>query len=212
MELRNLNTFLRVVALQNFTRASQELCYSQSNVSAQIKQPEQELSHPLFDRIGWNVFLTSYGEGLLPYARQPVSTILQMGNFMKSEAAPEGTLRIGITDSLSELQLNDALLRFHRRFPKMELEMTLDATTALLDCLQHGQLDAACLIGDLLSQVEWSVWNAWKTPIILVSNPAHPLACRQTVSLPELAEQDLMLMETSAPIAASLRTIWRLSR
>lgn len=122
MELRNLNTFLRVAALQNFTRASQELGYSQSNVSAQIKQPEQELSHPLFDRIGRNVFLTSYGEGLLPYARQAVSTILQMENFMKSEAAPVGTLRIGITDSLSELQLNDALLRFHRRFPMMKPE------------------------------------------------------------------------------------------
>lgn len=199
MELRNLNTFLRVAALQNFTRASQELGYSQSNVSAQIKQLEQELGHPLFDRIGRNVFLTSYGEALLPYARQAVSTILQMENFMKSEAALEGTLHIGITDSLSELQLDDALLRFHRRFPKVKLEMTTDATAALIDYLQHGQLDTACLIDDPLSQAEWAVWNAWETPIVLVSNPVHPLACRQTVSLPELAEQDMILMETSAP-------------
>lgn len=56
MELRKLNTFLRVAALQNFTRASQELGYSQSNVSAQIKQPEQELSHPLLTGSGGMFF------------------------------------------------------------------------------------------------------------------------------------------------------------
>ena len=199
MELRNLNTFLRVAALRNFTRASQELGYSQSNVSAQIKQLEQELGHPLFDRIGRNVFLTSYGEALLPYARQVVSTVLQMENFMKSEATlGGGTLRVGMTDSLSELRLDDALLRFHQRFPKMKLEMTLDATAALIDYLRHGQLDAACLIGDPLSQAEWAVWSAWETPIVLVSNPAHPLACRREVSLSELAEQDLILMASNS--------------
>lgn len=199
MELRNLNTFLRVAALQNFTRASQELGYSQSNVSAQIKQMEQELGHPLFDRIGRNVFLTSYGEALLPYARQTVSTILQMENFMKSEASLGGTLRVGITDSLSELRLDDALLHFHRRFPKVKLEITLDATSVLLDYLRRGQLDAACLIGDLLSQTEWMVWDALEIPIALVSNPAHPLACRHSVILSDLAEQDFILMEASAP-------------
>ncbi|WP_366926041.1 LysR family transcriptional regulator, partial [uncultured Megasphaera sp.] len=55
MEIRNLNTFLRVASLQNFTRAARELGYSQSNVSAQIKQLETELAHPLFDRIGKNI-------------------------------------------------------------------------------------------------------------------------------------------------------------
>lgn len=118
MEIRNLITFLRVAELQNFTRAAQELGYSQSNVSAQIKQLEQELDRRLFDRIGKNVFLTSYGEAMIPYAKQVVSTVLQMETFMKSEAALEGTVRVGITDSLSELRLDDALLSFHRRFPR----------------------------------------------------------------------------------------------
>ncbi len=76
MELRNLNTFLKVASLQNFTQASRELGYSQSNVSAQIKQLEQEMGAPLFDRIGRNVYLTSYGEALVPYARQIVTTAL----------------------------------------------------------------------------------------------------------------------------------------
>ena len=65
MEIRNLKTFLQVAALQNITKASVELGYSQSAVSVQIRQLEQELDLPLFDRIGKNVFLTSYGKALL---------------------------------------------------------------------------------------------------------------------------------------------------
>ncbi|MBQ3965031.1 MAG: LysR family transcriptional regulator, partial [Firmicutes bacterium] len=55
MEIRNLKTFLRVAALRNFTAAAKELGYSQANVSAQIKQLEDEVGAPLFDRIGRGV-------------------------------------------------------------------------------------------------------------------------------------------------------------
>lgn len=199
MEIRNLITFLRVAELQNFTRAAQELGYSQSNVSAQIKQLEQELDRRLFDRIGKNVFLTSYGEAMIPYAKQAVSTVLQMETFMKSEATLEGTVRVGITDSLSELRLDDALLSFHRRFPRAKLEITLDATAALLEYLRHGQLDAACLIADPLLPTEWMVWHAIETPVVLVANPTHPLAGRQQVSVSELSKQEFVLMESTAP-------------
>ena len=69
MELRLLETFLQVAATRNFTRAARALGYSQSNVSAQIARLEQEVGAPLFDRIGRGVFLTSYGERLLPRAQ-----------------------------------------------------------------------------------------------------------------------------------------------
>ena len=42
MEIRNLMTFLRVVELQNFTRAAEQLGYCQSTVTIQIQQLEQE--------------------------------------------------------------------------------------------------------------------------------------------------------------------------
>lgn len=52
MEIRNLNTFLQVVSIKNFTQAAKILGYSQSNVSAQIQQLEREVGAPLFNRIG----------------------------------------------------------------------------------------------------------------------------------------------------------------
>jgi LysR family cyn operon transcriptional activator len=52
MELRQLKYFLKAKELLNFTEAAAALNISQSTLSQQIKQLEDELSVPLFNRIG----------------------------------------------------------------------------------------------------------------------------------------------------------------
>ena len=52
MEYRNLVTFVRASELRSFSAAARELGYSQSAVSMQISQLEEELDTRLFDRVG----------------------------------------------------------------------------------------------------------------------------------------------------------------
>lgn len=61
MEIRNITTFVRVAELQSFSRAAEQLGYSQSAVTVQIRQLEQELGLLLFERIGKQVRLTENG-------------------------------------------------------------------------------------------------------------------------------------------------------
>ena len=96
MEIRNLNAFLKVAALKNFTQAARDLGYAQSNISAQIAQLEQELGVPLFNRIGRQVSLTQFGEELLPYAQELCSTAIKIENLHKSEEFLAGTVRIDV--------------------------------------------------------------------------------------------------------------------
>jgi DNA-binding transcriptional LysR family regulator len=70
MELRNINTFLKVAATQNFSKAAEQLGYSQSAVTVQIQQLEKELETPLFERIGKRVFLTERGMEFTSYANE----------------------------------------------------------------------------------------------------------------------------------------------
>lgn len=207
MEIRNLNTFLRVAALQNFTRAAKELGYSQSNVSAQIHQLEQEVGGPLFNRTGRHVTLTQFGEQLLPYARQLSSIAVKMENMLKSEEILGGTVRMGMTDSLSELLPEDAFLSYHRRFPRVRLEIALDTTSMLLDRLQSGQLDAACIISHPLSRGEWMIWKETEVPIVVVANADHPIAQEKSVTLEEITKQELVLMETLAPYSLEFEKV-----
>ena len=54
MEIRNIITFVRIAELQNFSKAAEQLGYSQSAVTMQIKQLEAELNTQLFERIGYS--------------------------------------------------------------------------------------------------------------------------------------------------------------
>ena len=58
MELRQLSTFIQVAQLKSFSRAAESLGYSQSAVTVQIRQLEEELDTRLFDRIGKHISLT----------------------------------------------------------------------------------------------------------------------------------------------------------
>jgi DNA-binding transcriptional LysR family regulator len=70
MELRNLITFIHVAELGSFTKAAQQLGYSQSTISFQIKQLEEELDCLLFERINHTITLTERGHELVSYAHQ----------------------------------------------------------------------------------------------------------------------------------------------
>ena len=73
MEIRNLATFVRIAQLHNFSKAAEQLGYSQSAVTMQIKQLEEELNVRLFERIGKHIRLTQAGDRLLPRAMEAVS-------------------------------------------------------------------------------------------------------------------------------------------
>ena len=130
MEIRNLKTFLKVATLKNFTSAAKELGYSQANVSAQIKQLEQELDAPLFNRIGRKVTLTQYAEDLLPYALDIVSTAVEMENLLHTSESLGGTIRVGMVESLFHAIGEDLIRAYHKRFPRVSMDIVVDGTPA----------------------------------------------------------------------------------
>lgn len=70
MDIKNLNTFILVAEMNSFSKAAVKLGYSQSTVSFQIKQLEQEFNSQLFERINHTVALTEKGREVLEYAHQ----------------------------------------------------------------------------------------------------------------------------------------------
>ena len=207
MEIRNLKTFLMVASMRNFTHAAKELGYSQSNVSTQIQQLEQEIGAPLLNRIGRTVTLTQFGEALLPYAQELCNIATKMENMLKSEDFLGGTVKIGMTDSLSELLLEDAFIAYHAKFPKVKIEISLGTTSTLMERLSSGQLDAACIITQPLSCSDWLIWDEINVPIVVAANPQLPIAGKNRVSLLELADQEMVLMETLAPYSLEFERV-----
>ena len=90
MEMRNLRSFLAVAETSHFTRAARKVHISQSTLSHQIKELEQEIGVPLFDRGGRKVRLTAAGMILRDHAARAIRTL--------DEAIP-AIAEVGASDS-----------------------------------------------------------------------------------------------------------------
>lgn len=199
MEIRNLYTFLQVASIQNFTQAAHILGYSQSNVSAQIRQLEADIGVPLFDRIGRNVVLTQYGQQLIPYAQQVVGLTTQISNMLWSEETLRGILHIGMVESLFDVCFEQIVLRFTERFPKVKVDLTIEATPKLLEMLKKGQLDLACLIGDPLSAADWNCPYVKQVGMVVIAGPKNHLTQKDQIRIEDLNNEKFILMEDIAP-------------
>ena len=73
MEVRNLITFLKIIETGSFSKAAEQLTYSQSTVTVQIHQQEEEIGVQLFDRIGKKIYVTEKGHELEAYAQQIIA-------------------------------------------------------------------------------------------------------------------------------------------
>lgn len=202
MEIRNLVTFIEVANLQNFTQASKVLGYSQSNISAQIRQLEEELGVVLFERMARGVHLTQYGQELLPIARDVVALSNQMGRFVQTESEIEGVLRVGVVESIFHACFEDLIINFSKRFPKVKLELTVDGTMQLQELVQKNQLDVACIINDLLPKSKWNRYYDRKAKILLVARKEHPLARGDSITLEDLRQEKCVMMEDTSPYVA----------
>ena len=203
MEINQLQIFITVASMQNFTQAGRILGYSQSNISAQIQKLEQEIGAPLFNRIGRSISLTPHGEQLLPYAQQIVSTSKCIENLLKNDGEITGTLHIGMTESLFDLLFEHTVNEYHKRFPLINIDITVDSTENLKRQLQRGLLDFACIIDQQLPQAEWNCYHTTPASIVIVSGKANPLFNAEKLRLADLVNEEFILMEEDAPYIVS---------
>lgn len=199
MEIRHLISFLQVAALHSFTKAGETLGYSQANISTQIRQLESEVGVPLFDRVGKRANLTQYGQQLIPYAQQIVATSTTIETMFREKKALSGSLRVGFVESLFECLFRDTMLNYHRQFPLVTVEVTVDATSELLKRLHSGQLDAVCLIDSDLVDPDIHYWSSIECSVVIVANSRHPLSQRRQLEIGDLEGREFVLMEDSAP-------------
>lgn len=141
MELKYLNTFKTIVEEGSYIRAAERLNYTQSTITFQIGQLEQELSTSLFEKIGRKMVLTKAGEHLIPYVNEVLVSVDKLRNFEDDLAECQGDLRIGVGETLLCYQLPTILKEFHRQAPKARLFLRSMNCYDIRDELMAGTLD-----------------------------------------------------------------------
>lgn len=150
MELRQLITFKTIVEKGGFKKAAEHLGYAQSSVTTHIKELEEEVGKPLFDRLGKKVVLTHYGNEFLSYANKIIDLYSQALN---TNEEPTGDLTIGISESLTIGRIPSILLEYKKSYPKVNLSLKSIDNYNVASNLQNGDIDLALI----LEKDDWSL-------------------------------------------------------
>lgn len=141
MELRNLITFIHVAELGSFTKAAAQLGYSQSTISFQIKQLEEELDCLLFERINHTVTLTERGHELVSYAHKIRTLTDDFKDNLSAQNDCRGHIHIVTPDSVCDEMINNNYIDFHRKYPSISVKFTTADTSVMFDMLDHNEAD-----------------------------------------------------------------------
>lgn len=143
MELQDLQGFAAVVRTGSFSRAAAATYRSQPAISLQVARLEKELDVPLLDRSSRHVRPTREGAALATLAEKVLESVRQMKNLSRAPAT--GDLVIGASQSIAALLLPEALRKFRRKFPAVNVRVHTDASLRLLASVAAGQMDLAVL-------------------------------------------------------------------
>ena len=198
MELRNINTFLKVAATQNFSKAAEQLGYSQSAVTIQIRQLEKELGISLFERIGKRVYLTERGAEFTSYANEIMRVTSRASLFAKDKKEVSGTIRIGGVESVCTALLPELLLSFHKQYPKVKTVIKSGTTEKLMEMAKSNAIDFVFTLDRKICSAEWVKAVQKKERISFVTLTEEGTYDKEQMTIQELVEKPFLLTEQGA--------------
>jgi DNA-binding transcriptional LysR family regulator len=148
MEIRHLRTLVTVAEADSFADAAELLFITPAAVSQQIRQLEEELGLPLFDRSLRPPRLNANGENLLDRARK----LVEQFNDFKSSAAEStirGRLSIGSINGITSTLLPETLRSLRRRYPEVRVRIEEGPSQVLVRRVMREELDAA-IVSDVM--------------------------------------------------------------
>ena len=195
MELRNLITFISVAELGSFTRAAEELDYSQSTVSFQIKQLEEELGCLLFERINHTITWTERGRELVSYAHQIRALTDDFKESLTEGSSPRGHIHIVTPDSVCEEMIYAHYLDFHEKYPHISIRFTTADTSVMFDMLDHNEADAIITLDSHTYRKDYVIAKETPLPMHFVTSADSKFAGRKNLKMKDIVNEPFILTE-----------------
>ena len=195
MDIKNLTTFIHVAELGSFTKAAEVLGFSQSTVSFQIKQLENELDAQLFERINRTVSLTEKGRQALGYAHQIIRLSQGMEDSVHTSRAAAGPVRLAMADSLCDSLLAGGFPEFQMQYPGVFLKIITAGTEEMFRLIDHNEADAILTLDTHIYNTSYVIVREKEVGAHFIAGRNSPLWDRERISPQELTQQPFLLTE-----------------
>ena len=193
MEIHQLRYFARAAEFGSFTRAAQACFVTQPSLSQQIIKLERaELGRALFERVGRRVLLTDAGRRLKPIADQILRLLVDVKDRIGDDP-DAGRLIVGAPPTVVPYFLSRVLGEYARRFPKVQVEVVEDVTSAILRKCLECDIDLAILPLPIDGQ-DLRVEPLFEEELLLMMPVAHHLATRPEITLGDLQGENFILL------------------
>lgn len=175
METKKLEAFVAAWEFGSFTKAAEQLGYTQSGLTQMISGLERELGLKLLDRGHFGTTLTPEGEQLLPYINDLIGSGKRLTNEIERIlTAKSDTVRIGAYSSITKYWLPSILQYYRKICPDVSLEIMDGGRKQLYQMILNSQLDLAFVSRTDESGVEW--FPLGEDPLLAVLPPDSHLA------------------------------------
>ena len=144
--LEDLRAFVAVIDEKSLTRAAKKIFLTQSAISRRIQQLEDKLEAKLLDRASRPPTSTALGNRVYERAVPILRAVDLLAALPREDAAPSGTLRLGVSQAIGDVILSDAVQRLKTEFPSLDVRLRAAWGSALLPDVASGNLDAAVAI------------------------------------------------------------------
>lgn len=194
MEFRHLRYFLAVADALHFTKAAEGLPVSQPALSAQIKQLEQEVGVPLFDRVGRSVQLTRAGSIFREHARRALREMeLAQVAIAEEEGLQRGTLTVGVVQTVNAYLVPEIVARFSTLHPQVSLKLDELSGTEIEAGVKSGLLELGIgFVPAASDRLETQL--LFEEDFVLIASPGHHFATRRHLPLASLVDEPLVLL------------------
>lgn len=195
MELRNLVTFIHVAELGSFTKTAEELGYSQSTVSFQIKQLEDELDCLLFERINHTISLTDKGHELVSYAHRIRALTEEFRENLKEDKTCSGHIHIVTPDSICDNMINRNYFDFHNKYPNISVRFSTGDSGDMLYMLDHNEADFIITLDEHLYNKDYIIAKEEQLSMHFVTNAKSRFTGAKNLSINDIIDEPFILTE-----------------
>ncbi|MGH9349383.1 MAG: LysR family transcriptional regulator [Vicinamibacterales bacterium] len=207
LEVRHLRLVSEVAALGSVTRAAERLHLTQSAISHQLRDIESRLGTRLFHRMGKRMVATPAGERVLRSAAAVLDNLRRTEEDVRQIAREgSGILRLCTQCNTGYYWLPPLLKTFNASYPKVEVQIAVEATTRPVESLLEGKLDLAVVTGEVEDR-RVALRPLFRDELALVVSPEHRLASRRHIAPSELASEHLLIYSSSRHDSFAFRRV-----
>ena len=192
MEIHQLRYFSKVADLASFTRAAEACFVAQPSLSQQIIKLEGELGTPLFERLARRVILTEAGQRLRPIAEQILRLVDEVKERIDGDAEA-GRVAVGSPPTVVPYFLTGVLGTFAQSYPRAQVELVEDVTSAIIRKIHDCEVDLAILPLPI-DGADFAIEPLFEEELFLLLPAGHRLEKRPAITIEEIQEEPFILL------------------